>query len=158
MKLNNKGVTLIEIIVSISLISIVLLFLFRLLIVVKNADDKSVNQMEYEEKTSLVMKYFQDEIKEAEECEGSIYHDPDVVELECSTGLTGLKIYNDYISLYTFEVETGQEVNKKDVVFPKGATISNLRDLSEGNLLHYEIIVTDDKDNEYPIEIVYLNK
>ena len=38
---NNKGISIVEIIISITLISIILVFLFTMLITVKNEDDKS---------------------------------------------------------------------------------------------------------------------
>ena len=60
MKLNKKGVTLVELVVSISLISIVLVFLLRLLIQLREMDDKSLKMLEYQEKTSLIIKYVQD--------------------------------------------------------------------------------------------------
>ena len=39
MKLDNKGITLVELIVSIALISIVIMFLFRLLVDVRYSDN-----------------------------------------------------------------------------------------------------------------------
>lgn len=61
MKLNNKGITLIEIIVSIVLISIVLIFLSTLLIDVKDINDKSDTSSEYLINKALITKIVQED-------------------------------------------------------------------------------------------------
>lgn len=60
-KLNKKGITLIELIISISLISIVLIFLFSLLVDARNND----NQIDYDRKNqqtrAIIIKRVQDD-------------------------------------------------------------------------------------------------
>ena len=56
MKLNNKGITLTEIIISIALISIVLIFLFRLLVTVNNINKESEVNSTYLINKSLILK------------------------------------------------------------------------------------------------------
>ena len=62
MKLNNKGVTLVEIIISIALISIVLIFLFSLLISVKDLNNNSQTNSTYLINKSLIIKTIEDDI------------------------------------------------------------------------------------------------
>ncbi len=63
MKLNKKGITLIEIIVSVTLISIVLIFLINLFIKVRNVYNRSQIQTEYKMLASNVIKAIQDDIE-----------------------------------------------------------------------------------------------
>ena len=61
MKLNNKGITLVEIIISIALISIVLLFLFSLLVTVNDMNNESEVNTTYLITKSLILKNIEDE-------------------------------------------------------------------------------------------------
>ena len=62
MKLNNKGITLIEIIISIVLVSIVLIFLFTLLISVKDMNTESEVNSTYLINKSLILKNIEEDI------------------------------------------------------------------------------------------------
>jgi len=73
MKLNNKGITLVEIIISIALISIVLIFLFSLLITVNDMNKESQVNSTYLVNKALIIKNIEEDIKDAtslslEEC------------------------------------------------------------------------------------------
>ena len=63
MKLNNKGITLIEIIISIVLVSIVLIFLFTLLISVKDMNTESEVNSTYLINKSLILKNIEEDLK-----------------------------------------------------------------------------------------------
>lgn len=65
MKLNNKGMTLIEIIISIALISIVLIFIFSLLITVNEMNEKSEANNTYLLSKAMVIKFIEEDIKGA---------------------------------------------------------------------------------------------
>jgi len=65
MKLNNKGITLIEIIISIVLISIVLIFIFSLLIEVNNMNKKSEINSSYLINKALIIKNIEEDIKDS---------------------------------------------------------------------------------------------
>jgi len=59
---NNRGVSLIEIIISIALLSLVMLFLFRLLIMVRNEDNLNLNKLNVNTISSLLLKEIHDDI------------------------------------------------------------------------------------------------
>lgn len=62
---NNKGMTLVEIIISIALISIVLLFLFMLLITVNDINDESEVNSSYLINKSLILKNIEEDLSKA---------------------------------------------------------------------------------------------
>ena len=70
---NNKGVTIVELIVSISLITVVLVFLLRLLLTVKEMDDKSLSMLEYQEKSALIIRAVQEKIKDVKNCNFNLF-------------------------------------------------------------------------------------
>lgn len=63
---NNRGITLLELMVSISLISIIVLFLFALLVDVKNADNRRDFDRENQQNRALILKTIQTEFLERE--------------------------------------------------------------------------------------------
>lgn len=65
MKLNKKGITLIEIIISIVLISIVLIFLFTMLIAVNDMNSESEMDSTYLINKSLFIKNVEEDLKDA---------------------------------------------------------------------------------------------
>lgn len=56
MKLNNKGITLVELIVSIALISIVIMFLFRLLVDVRYSENNTDYNRENQQTRAIIIK------------------------------------------------------------------------------------------------------
>ena len=69
MKLNNKGITLTEIIISIALISIVLVFLASLLITVNDINNESQVNSTYLINKSLILKNIESDLTNAKELE-----------------------------------------------------------------------------------------
>ena len=65
MKLNKKGITLVEIIISIALISIVLIFLFSLLVDVKDMNDEADLNSTYLINKSLMLKNIEEDLDKA---------------------------------------------------------------------------------------------
>lgn len=65
MKLNNNGITLTEIIISIALISIVLIFLFSLLVTVNDINDESEVNSTYLINKSLILKNIESDLTKA---------------------------------------------------------------------------------------------
>lgn len=65
MKLNNKGITLTEIIISIALISIVLIFLFSLLVTVNDINKESEVNSTYLINKSLILKNIEEDLRNA---------------------------------------------------------------------------------------------
>lgn len=153
MKLNKKGVTLVELVVSISLISIVLVFLLRLLIQLREMDDKSLKMLEYQEKTSLIIKYVQDEIKDYNDCNFTL--SSNTLEITCSN--EDIKMRLSKSDNNTITIKNDEETKK--YIFPADAKIREIVTKNEDNGWSiYKIDVTDDKDNIYPIEITYYKK
>lgn len=151
MKLNKKGVTLVELVVSISLISIVLVFLLRLLIQLREMDDKSLKMLEYQEKTSLIIKYVQDEIKDYNDCTFKLSNS---LTIECSNEDVNMILSK---SSNIISIKNGDETKK--YIFPNDAKIGEIVTKKEEDKWSiYKIDVTDDKDNIYPIEITYYRK
>ena len=58
---NNRGLSLIEIIISISLLSLIMLFLFRLLIIVRNEDSLNVHKLNVNTLASLMISDIHDD-------------------------------------------------------------------------------------------------
>ena len=76
MKLNNKGITLVEIVISVALISIVLIFLFNLLIQVNNENADNEVRSSYLVNQSTFIKQIEEDfieykLKNGEECTAS---------------------------------------------------------------------------------------
>lgn len=65
MKLNKKGMTLVEIIISIALISIVLIFLFSLLVDVKDMNDEASINSDYLINKALMLKNIEEDLDKA---------------------------------------------------------------------------------------------
>ena len=63
--MNKKGITLIEIIISIVLISIVLIFLFSLLVMVRDINDESEINSTYLINKSLILKNIESDLSKA---------------------------------------------------------------------------------------------
>ena len=151
MKLNKKGVTLVELVVSISLISMVLVFLLRLLIQLREMDDKSLKMLEYQEKTSLIIKYVQDEIKDYNDCTFKLSNS---LTIECSN-----EDVNMILSKSSNIISIKNDAETKKYIFPDDAKIGEIVTKKEEDKWYiYKIDVTDDKDNIYPIEITYYRK
>ena len=152
MKLNNKGVTLVEILVSISLISIVLVFLLRLLVTLKGMDDASLDSLKYQEKTSLIIDYVQGFIKDKKDCTFIETNN----EIKCESNYMDLNINDKTIKI---ENHFNGGDTSKTWKFPNDAKISDITsqalDNPKGFIL--TINVTDDKGRVYPIEISYVS-
>ncbi len=58
---NNRGVSLVEIIISISLLSLVMLFLFRLLIIVRNEDNLNMYRLNVNTSVSMIISDIHDD-------------------------------------------------------------------------------------------------
>lgn len=66
MKLNKKGITLVEIIISIALISIVLIFLFSLLVDVKDMNDEASINSDYLINKALILKNIEEDLDKSD--------------------------------------------------------------------------------------------
>lgn len=64
MKLNNKGITLVELIVSISLISIVIMFLFRLLVDIRYSENSTDFNRANQQTRAVILKTIQEDFLE----------------------------------------------------------------------------------------------
>lgn len=64
MKLNNKGITLVELIISISLISIVIMFLFRLLVDIRYSENSTDFNRANQQTRAIILKTIQEDFLE----------------------------------------------------------------------------------------------
>ena len=160
---NNKGITIIEMIVSISLISIVLIFLLRLLLTIKDMDDKSLSMIEYEEKTSLIMKSVQDSLKDLNNC--TFNSNVDTLTITCGNSQDKITIAKEDLKITVTNCLEAYYNDKNQLTCPieswtfaDALQVTDINDKSSGNLKIFTIDVIDDKNNTYPIEISYYNK
>ena len=155
---NNKGVTIVELIVSISLITVVLVFLLRLLLTVKEMDDKSLSMLEYQEKSALIIRAVQEKIKDVKNCNFNLKNDQElnIICTDYNINLD-LKINDRMISIIQMQEE---EEYQDKYVYPTNALIKSIKQINTNNdnLIMYKIDIYDDKNNNYPIEITYYNK
>lgn len=152
---NNKGTTLVEIIVSVALISIVMVFLVGLLIDLRDIDDKSLKRLEYEEKIALITKQFQDTIQKYDTCSFSVDSSNKQLNAKCEDFYNvNLKCDNDNKTC----VYNDYDNNKKRWTFPDEATISKIQvKNASDNKYIYQYEILDNKGNVYILEISYIN-
>lgn len=98
MKLNKKGITLVEIIISIALISIVLIFLFSLLVDVKDMNDEASINSDYLINKALILKNIEEDL------------DKTTTELKINTCEIG-NFYTTY-DTYKNDLEVKQKANE----------------------------------------------
>lgn len=98
MKLNKKGMTLVEIIISIALISIVLVFLFSLLVDVKDMNDEASINSDYLINKALILKNIEEDL------------DKTTTELKINTCEIG-NFYTTY-DTYKNDLEVKQKANE----------------------------------------------
>lgn len=124
---NNKGMTIVEIIVSIALISIILVFLINLLITVKNANDRNKASSELLINQALITKTIENDFTELK-LKGVSY----CTQTEVNNNITTTKenvyclklIYenntNGFLLMYTYQYSN---VDKKTIVgYKRGNT------------------------------------
>ena len=111
MKLNNKGITLVEIIISVALISIVLVFLFNLLIQVNNENSDNEVRSSYLVNQATFIKQIEEDFIEQILSLGETCTSSDFAESETENKLYLPKIYNDSVSL------SGTNINIKCLKF-----------------------------------------
>lgn len=155
---NNKGTTLVEIIVSVALISIVMVFLVGLLIDLRDIDDKSLKRLEYEEKIALITKQFQDTIQKYDACSFKVSND-NTLKAECESYKVNLSCNdNDNDINKNTCVYTDDDNNEKSWTFPDEATISKIQVKNDSdNKYMYQYEILDNKGNVYILEISYIN-
>lgn len=88
MKLNNKGMTLVEIIISVTLVSIVLVFLFNVMITVKNENNASQSQSKLLINQALIIKAAETDFKDNELICVDYCSGDDVTSITPKNGLT----------------------------------------------------------------------
>lgn len=101
--MNKKGMTLVEIIIAIVLISIVLIFLFSLLITVKDINDESEVNSTYLINKSLILKNIEEDLSKADSVELQMC-DPEAPGRETVTA-----IYSGYNSSLDYFNGIGEE-------------------------------------------------
>ncbi len=117
MKLNKKGVTLVELIISISLISIVIMFLFRLLVDVRYSENNTDYNRENQQTRAIIIKTLETDFLERKLIglkELPSNANEFRLELQYADQTTGkLNVYEDNI-LYTNSLGTEKWFLKKE--------------------------------------------
>ncbi len=109
---NNRGITLIELIVSISLISVVVMFLFRLLVDVRYSDHHTDFNRANQQTRAIIIKTIQQDFLDRKFVGWVDYTDarkdfPVLLEFRYADGTSGkLAVYEDYL---TYENAKGIE-------------------------------------------------
>lgn len=101
MKLNKKGMTLVEIIISIALISIVLVFLFSLLVDVKDMNDEASINSDYLINKALILKNIEEDLDKATKA---------TTELKINT--CEIKDFYTTYDIYKTDLEDKQKANE----------------------------------------------
>ncbi len=165
MKINKKGITIVEMLVSIALISIVLVFLLRLLLTLGEMDDKSLSMLEYEEKTAVIIGEIQDYIKNLNNCNFTSTNtqltiacpnmeNEDYLILDIDQENKKMTLENHFNRTWNESTRT-MEYKANAWQFPDDATLNNINLVARENLQIATINIKDDKGNIYPIEISY---
>lgn len=102
MKLDNKGITLVELIISIALISIVIMFLFRLLVDVRYSENNTDYNRENQQTRAIILKNVETDFLERKliglDDSGST-ENAFVVKFSYADGTTGvLRVVNDSVT------------------------------------------------------------
>ena len=153
MKKNNRGITIIEMIVSMALISVVLGFLLGLLVQLKKIDDKSLKALEYENKIALITRYVQDRIAEDDSCSFT-HNSNNQLKINCTDTGRNMTIVN---ATDSFTITDGSDT--ENYILPEGGKIGILHvnsSSSKYNIAQWKI--KDDLDNVYTLEISYYKK
>lgn len=174
MKLNNKGITLVELIISISLISIVIMFLFRLLVDVRYSDNNTDYNRQNQQKRAIIMKAIQTDFLERKlialtdtntQNAGEL-----VVNFRYGDGTTGkLSVYadsltyqnSDGIEKWLLEKETTTtKYNLSCVQYTTSLSESNLKDNGEFFYVRFTIPINVNAKRNFidDLEFFYLGE
>lgn len=119
---NNKGMTLVEIIISIALISIVLLFLFALLVTVNDINTESEVNSSYLINKSLILKNIEEDLSKASSVSLS----------RCNYGIT------DFYTSYTVPSEPKYKANQCIVLTYFDNTNTQIGDKAYIGIYYYQ--------------------
>ena len=156
--MNKKGITIVEMIVSIALISVVLIFLLRLLLTLREMVDHSLSMINYQILSSDIIKKLQTEIKDQNDCSFTLTNSNSDLNIKCGDYVNmKLNVNNNLITLtdYINKDEKGNN-GKATWEFEKDAEISKFNLKNDGNLTMITLNIIDDKGINYPMEISYL--
>ena len=171
MKLDNKGITLTELIISIALISIVIMFLFRLLVDVRYMNNNTDFDRENQQTRAIILKTLQTEFLEKKltkiEESGSSNSETNIKFTYANNEVATLKIEADSIS-YKNNSGTEKWLLKKEtdatrIAFRCVDFYSSLQGVAtEGEFfsikIHIPIVVNQSKNTLDDIELFYLGE
>ncbi len=160
-KLNNKGMTLIELIISLSLVTIVVLMVMQLLLEIRNEDSLTKDKAANFVTQGLVTKAIQDDLLKG------VVDSNKVLSSLISCGTNNSCINFNYkdgtvkkLQITNKSVNYDNEIfraNPKDRGYFGGLTIEKINYKDDSNYLLKAVIpMIDGNGNNYPIEIIYL--
>ena len=153
MKLNNKGITLVEIIISVALISIVLVFLFTMLIQVNNENSDNEIKSSYLINQAAYIKLLEEDFLDYNLNIGKTCSEADISNIE--EGGTGLVLPKMYIEADNPDDIKDDEINTaigeiKDKCLKFKYTVLD----GENYLFIYKRKLEHPEDSEKPYEYV----
>ena len=119
MKLNNKGFSLVEMLVSISILSIVIIFMMHLFINIRNIYISNNEEFEYEILKSRVIKNISNDLNNNKLISYEKVNNKEVI-LHFEDGSKIIKITDNNIRYYD---ENNEYINEN---LPKGAVVGNI--------------------------------
>lgn len=174
---NNKGLTLVELIVSVALISIVIVFLFQLLIELRYQTLNDTTKIEYKVASTLITKKIQSTLMEEQieiinACDGT----NTCLKITFSSGsYLEIKVTDENKVLSVVKKDSGDSTISEDIrqIPEKDETgylgefdsltyttsvfdpVNSSYDYKYDSLLKLEINMTDSLNNTYPIKVYY---
>lgn len=170
MKVNNKGVTIVELVVSISILTIIVLFLFQLILSLKEVYNSSGIKTEMLNKQAIINREINDDLNDKQlELARSCSTSPDVINcisfyfkdgtskrlefIQKTDSSPAYLVYGDYKT----ELASGSDFNFATSNYNiKAITITDVVDLTNDSILSINVpIVHPNINNDYGIHVVY---
>lgn len=170
MKVNNKGVTIVELVVSISILTIIVLFLFQLILSLKEVYNSSGIKTEMLNKQAIINREINDDLNDKQlELARSCSTSPDVINcisfyfkdgtskrlefIQKTDSSPAYLVYGDYKT----ELASGSDFNFATSNYNiKAITITDVVDLTNDSILSINVpIVHPNINNDYSIHVVY---
>lgn len=170
MKINNKGVTIVELVVSISILTIIVLFLFQLILSLKEVYNSSGIKTEMLNKQAIINREINDDLNDKQlELARSCSTSPDVINcisfyfkdgtskrlefIQKTDSSPAYLVYGDYKT----ELASGSDFNFATSNYNiKAITITDVVDLTNDSILSINVpIVHPNINNDYGIHVVY---
>lgn len=171
---NKKGFTLVELIVTMVLVSIMMIFLFNLLSDIKNEESKSNYNATYQTSASILNEYIQNILLKNkitgistctidDYCSKTTFENGNYMNIRISNNTRVITIEIKSSSNVTLSYERRQLPEKKDGTYAGSIckfsvkTTSSTSSYLNKYLTTYRLVLKDTNNNTYPIEAYYVS-